>query len=88
MERKVRTTVALPQGLLEDVDRAVREGRARSRNELLSVALKREISAMERARIDEASGFMAEDPAYGEEAEKIAEEFEAASREALRSVKD
>lgn len=88
MERRVRTTVALPEGLLEDVDRAVREGRARSRNELLSVALRREISAMERARIDEAFGFMAEDPAYGGEAEKIAEEFEAASWEALRSVED
>ena len=88
MERKVRTTVSLPEELLEDMDRAVREGRARSRNELLSVALRREISAMERARIDEAFGFMAEDPSYGREAEAIAEEFEGASREALRSVQD
>lgn len=88
MGRKVRTTVALPEDLLEDADRAVREGRARSRNELLSVALRREISAMERARIDEAFGPMAEDPAYREEAEAVVGEFEAASWEALRSAKD
>ena len=88
MQEKVRTTVALPKELLEDVDRAVREGRARSRNELLGAALRREISAMERARIDEAFGQMAQDPAYGKEAETIAEGFEGASWEALRSVKD
>lgn len=88
MEEKVRTTVALPRELLESVDRAVREGRARSRNELLGAALRHEISAMERARIDEAFGLMAGDPAYRDEAEKVAEEFDAASWEALRSVED
>ena len=88
VKKRVRTTVSLPGELLEDVDRAVREGWARSRNELLGVALRREISAMERARIDEAFGPMAEDPAYGEEAETVAEEFDAASWEALRSVED
>ncbi len=86
--KKVRTTVALPEELLEDVDRAVREGWARSRNELLSVALRREISAMERARIDEAFGLMAEDPVYRDEAETVAEEFDTTSWEALRSVED
>ncbi|CAN5531894.1 MAG: ribbon-helix-helix protein, CopG family [Rubrobacter sp.] len=88
MEKKVRTTVALPEELLKGMDRAVREGRARSRNELLSIALRREISAMERARIDEAFGPMAEDPAYRDEAETVAEEFDVASWEALRSVED
>jgi len=43
---------------------------------------------MERARIDEAFGPMAEDPAYRDEAETVAEEFDVASWEALRSVED
>ncbi len=43
---------------------------------------------MERARIDEAFGLMAEDPVYRDEAETVAEEFDTASWEALRSVED
>ena len=86
MEKRVRTTVALPEGLLEAVDRAVRDGWARSRNEFLSGALEREFEAMERDRIDEAFKLMAEDPFYRDEAEGFSEEFDVASWEALRSV--
>ncbi len=86
MGRNVRTTVALPRELLEATDRAVREGRARSRNEFLSMALRRELAAIERARIDEAFGFMAEDPLYKAEAEELAGEFDAASWEALEDT--
>lgn len=86
MGKNVRTTVALPEELLEAVDRAVQEGKARSRNEFLSAALRHELAALERARIDEAFGFMAEDTFYGTEAEKLAGEFDRASWEALRTV--
>ncbi len=84
MGKNVRTTVALPEELLEAVDRAVREGKARSRNEFLSVALRHELAALERARIDEAFGFMAEDPLYRTETEELNDEFDRASWEALR----
>ena len=86
MGKNVRTTVALPEELLEAVDRAVRQGKARSRNEFLSVALRHELAALERARIDEAFGFMAEDPFYNTEAEELADEFDRASWEALRAA--
>lgn len=86
MRRNVRTTVALPEELLEATDRAVREGVARSRNEFLSRALRRELAAIERARIDEAFGSMAEDRLYRAEAEKLAREFDRASWEALEET--
>ena len=84
--KRVRTTVALPEDLLGAVDLAVREGRARSRNEFLSRALRRELADLERARIDEAFGAMAEDPFYRAEAEDLAGEFDRPSWEALRAV--
>lgn len=86
MGKKVRTTVALPEELLEAVDRAVREGKVRSRNEFLSMALRRELAALERARIDAAFAFMAEDPLYQTEAETLSGEFDRASWEALRTA--
>ena len=88
MSKRVRTTVSLPGELLESVDRAVREGWAKSRNEFLSGALEREFEAMERTRIDKAFGLMADDPLYQEEAESVTEEFDAASWESLRSVEE
>ncbi len=88
MGKNVRTTVALPAKLLEATDRAVREGKARSRNEFLSMALRRELDALERARIDEAFGHMSEDPLYKAEAEELAEELDGASWEALRSTEE
>lgn len=50
MGKNVRTTVALPEELLAAVDRAVQEGRARSRNEFLSLALRQELATLERTR--------------------------------------
>jgi metal-responsive CopG/Arc/MetJ family transcriptional regulator len=45
----MRTTLALPDDVLERVDRAVREGKARSRNEFVADALRRALDALERA---------------------------------------
>jgi metal-responsive CopG/Arc/MetJ family transcriptional regulator len=86
MGKNIRTTVSLPEELLAATDRAVSEGRARSRNEFLGMALQHELAALERARIDEAFTFMAEDPLYADVAEELAGEFDGASWEALRAV--
>ena len=88
MGKAVRTTVALPAELLEATDRAVREGKARSRNEFLSMALRRELDALERTRIDDAFGHMSEDHLYKAEAVELAEEFDGSSWEALRSAEE
>jgi hypothetical protein len=82
--RTVRTTLALPADLLEAVDQAVRAGKARSRNELVAMALRRELAAQQRAVIDAAFAAMADDPVYQAEARETATAFAAADWEALR----
>lgn len=79
-----RTTVALPADLLAAADRAVQRGSAKSRADLLARALRRELAAQRRAAVDAAFDAMADDPAYQDEAVRIAEEFHVADREALR----
>ena len=78
----IRTTVALPSDLLEAADQAVREGRARSRNELLAAALRRELAEQKRAEIDAAFADMADDAEYQTESDSIAREFARADWEA------
>jgi metal-responsive CopG/Arc/MetJ family transcriptional regulator len=80
--RTIRTTVALPADLLEAVDQAVGAGKARSRNELIAIALRHELAAQERAAIDDAFAAMAQDPAYQAEAKNIATELSPADWEA------
>lgn len=82
----VRTTLALPADLLAAVDRAVKAGKARSRNELVTMALERELAAQQRAAIDAAFAEMAQDPDYQAEANKISSEFASADWEAWRQV--
>jgi metal-responsive CopG/Arc/MetJ family transcriptional regulator len=82
--RKVRTTVALSEDLLEAMDSAVREGKVDSRNEFLETALRHELAAHRRAELDAAFTHMADDPIYLREAVEIAEEFGSADWEALR----
>ena len=81
-----RTTVSLPTDLLAAVDRAVREGRSRSRNEFVSDAVRSALAAAERARIDAEFAAMADDAVYQQEASEIAREFEAASWDALQAA--
>ncbi len=68
--RIIRTTVALPSDLLEVADQAVRNGQARSRNDLLITALRRELAAQERAAIDARFAEMAHDQEYLDEAKR------------------
>jgi len=79
-----RTTVALPARLLDAADRAVRAGKARSRADLLSRALQRELGAQRRKEIDAAFLEMANDPDYQAEALLMAEEATVAGWEALQ----
>jgi len=79
-----RTTVALPARLLDAADRAVRAGKARSRTDLLSRALQRELAAQRRNEIDAAFLEMANDPEYQADALLMAVEATVAGWEALQ----
>ena len=83
MDGIVRTTLALPIELLEAADRAVREGKAKSRNEFVTQALRRELAAQKRAEIDAAFASMADDIEYQTEAAMISNEFVKADWEAF-----
>ena len=83
-EQTLRTTLALPAALVAAVDQAVRDGKAKSRNQLVATALRRELAALERAAIDQAFSGMAEDKAYQEEALQIAKEFAISDWEAFQ----
>jgi metal-responsive CopG/Arc/MetJ family transcriptional regulator len=86
--RVVRRTLTLPADLLEAADRAIREGKARSRNEFVAEALRSELAAQERAAIDAVSAAMADDTEYQAEVLAIEAEFATASEEALRLAED
>jgi metal-responsive CopG/Arc/MetJ family transcriptional regulator len=66
------------------MDRAVRDGKARNRNELIAAAVRRELAAHQRAATDAAFAQMAHDPDYQTEAHEVATEFAPADWEAWR----
>ncbi|BAZ20744.1 hypothetical protein NIES4073_16210 [Kalymmatonema gypsitolerans NIES-4073] len=80
----VRTTLTLPSELLEATDKAVQQGKAKSRNEFVAQALRRELAALKRAEIDAALAEMANDPEYQAEVLKMEAEFASAQWEALQ----
>jgi metal-responsive CopG/Arc/MetJ family transcriptional regulator len=82
----VRTTLTLPADLLAAVDQAVQAGKARSRNELVRVALERELATQQRAAIDAAFAEMAQDPDYQAEAKTMISEFAIADWEAWQQT--
>ena len=79
----VRTTLALPADLLEQVDHAVRAGKARSRNVFVATALRHELAAQEMAEIDAGFAGMADDEEYQAEALALAEDFTSEEWEAF-----
>jgi metal-responsive CopG/Arc/MetJ family transcriptional regulator len=84
MEKQtVRTTLTLPAELVEAADRAVSQGKAKSRNEFVAGALRHELAALKRAEIDAALAQMAQDPEYQAQVLKMETEFATASWEAL-----
>lgn len=71
----VRTTVILAAEIVERIDRAVRAGKARSRNAFVAAALQHELDTEKAATIDAAFAAMATDEAYQAEAWGLAEAF-------------
>ena len=80
----VSTTFSVPTDLLEATDRIVREGKASSRDQLVAVALRRELAAIQRAETDAAFATLAEDPDHQTETRMLDVEFAGASWEALQ----
>ena len=80
----VRTTLTLPAELLEAADRAVSEGRANNRDELMTNALRHELAALESATRDAEFAEMANDAEYYAEARQIMTEFARADWEAFQ----
>ncbi len=86
--RMLRTTISLPEDLLEAVEREVRDGKAVSRNELLRDALAAELWRREQQAIDDAIREAVRDPEYIAEAEQIMKEFESADSETAKMIDD
>jgi len=80
----VRTTLTIPRELLEATDKAVLEGKAKSRNDFVAQALRRELAIQKRSEIDAALAEMANDPDYQAEVIKLELEFATAQWEALQ----
>jgi metal-responsive CopG/Arc/MetJ family transcriptional regulator len=80
----VRTTFTIPRELLEATDKAIKSGKAKSRNEFIAKALERELAVQKRAEIDEALTEMLQDPEYQAEVLKLEAEFANAQWEALK----
>jgi metal-responsive CopG/Arc/MetJ family transcriptional regulator len=80
----VRTTFTIPRELLEATDKAIKSGKAKSRNEFMAMALERELAVQKRAEIDEVLTEMLQDPEYQAEVLKLEAEFANAQWEALK----
>ena len=69
------TTLALPSDLLAAVDKVVQEGRARSREELVESALRRQLAELRRSALDAEFRHMADDVDYQKDVHQILGEF-------------
>ena len=78
------TTLTLPSDLLAAVDKVVQEGRARSRDELVEAALRRELAALRRSAVDAEFRHMADDVEYQRDVQQILGEFAQADWETLQ----
>jgi metal-responsive CopG/Arc/MetJ family transcriptional regulator len=86
MIHSTRTTIALPTALLAATDRAVTDGKAKSRNELIARAIQKELALMRRAEIDADLSQMAQDTEYQSEVLQMEAEFAVAQWEALQTI--
>ena len=91
---ETRLTVEIPRDLLAAADRVVRAGHARSREDLVVVALRHELDALTRDRqarnasIDAEFDRMAHDADSQSEAVQLDREFSGASWEAFQASED
>jgi metal-responsive CopG/Arc/MetJ family transcriptional regulator len=81
-----RTTISLPTVLLAATDRAVTDGKAKSRNDLITRAVQRELALIRRAEIDADLAEMAQDAEYQAEVLQMEAEFAVAQWEALQTI--
>ncbi len=86
MNDTTQTTIVLPTALLAATDRAVTDGKAKSRNELIARAIQRELTLIRRAEIDADLSQMAEDTEYQAEVLQMEAEFAVAQWEALQTI--
>ena len=63
-KQTVRITLSLPTDLLAATDRAIKQGKAKSRNALIAQAIRHELEALNRAEIEVELAEMAQDPDY------------------------
>jgi Arc/MetJ-type ribon-helix-helix transcriptional regulator len=82
----VRTTIALPEDLLKAADQAVAEGAARSRNELLAMAVRQLLAERRRAAIDADFAGMDGDREYLAESAALEAGLDRSSWETLREA--
>ncbi|HAT15511.1 MAG TPA: CopG family transcriptional regulator [Microcoleaceae bacterium UBA11344] len=80
----IEAKISLPANLLEATDKAVNQGKAKSRDEFIMRAIRRELAALKRAEIDAALAEMASDPEYQAEVLQMEAEFATASWEAFK----
>ncbi|MGB7712325.1 MAG: ribbon-helix-helix domain-containing protein [Microcoleus sp.] len=80
----IEAKIRLPANLLEATDQAVNQGKAKSRDEFIMRAIRRELAALKRAEIDAALAEMARDPEYQAEVLQMEAEFATASWEAFK----
>lgn len=85
-ERLTRTTLDLPQDLLERSKRFVDEGKVKSRNVLIAAALEAYLDSLEQLEIDNAFAAMRTDEAYRRLALDLADDFALSDQEALEAV--
>jgi Arc/MetJ-type ribon-helix-helix transcriptional regulator len=78
------TTLALSSDLLAAIDRVVQEGRARSRDELVEGALRRELATLRRSALDAEFRHMADDVEYQRDVHQILGEFAQADWETFQ----
>ncbi|BAY25711.1 hypothetical protein NIES2100_55170 [Calothrix sp. NIES-2100] len=79
--------VAIPSELLVATDKAVQEGKAKNRSEFIAKALRRELEALKRAKIDAQLAEMVNDVDYQQEVLQMEAEFATAQWEALKLMK-
>lgn len=77
------TTLTLPPDLLAAVDKVVREGLARNRDELVESAIRRQLADLRRSALDAKFQHMAGDLEYQSDVRQILKEFAQADRETL-----
>ncbi|BAZ17204.1 hypothetical protein NIES4071_90820 [Calothrix sp. NIES-4071] len=80
--------VAISSELLAAIDKAIQQGKAKNRSELITVALRRELELLHRAEIDAQLAEMVNDIDYQKEVLQMEAEFASSQWEALKLAEE